>query len=87
VIHLRGVLHDPARSLKDGGLMSMEPNSHGVTTLWALTLAGFSKGQKPSDLPVAASAEVELAVNLKTAKALGLTIPETLKATADKLIE
>jgi putative ABC transport system substrate-binding protein len=71
----------------DGGLVSFGIDPADLFRRAALYVDRILGGEKAADLPVQAPTRYELVVNLKTAKSLGLTVPPTLLATADEVIE
>ena len=80
-------MHSRREQLEAGGLMSYGPDLRDRYRRAAVFVDKILRGAKPADIPVEQPTKFDLVINLRTAKALGLTIPETLLATADEVIQ
>ena len=87
VEHRIPAMYEFREFVSDGGLLSYGPNLMEMFRRSAGYVDKILKGRKPADLPIEQPTRFELVVNLKTAKALGLTIPPSILVRADQLIE
>jgi putative ABC transport system substrate-binding protein len=85
--HRLPVIYGFQRFVREGGLIAYGPDTLDIVRRSASYVDRILRSEKPGDLPVQAPAKYELGINLKTAVALGLTVPPTLLALADEIIE
>src|SRR6266576_312343 len=85
--HRLPAIYSYRQLIQEGGLMSYGPETSDIFRRSASYIDRILKGAKPSDLPAQAPVKFEFAINLKTATTLGLTVPPTVLALADEVIE
>ncbi len=85
--HRVPVVYTQSGHAVQGGLIEYAPNQREMYRQAALYVDKILKGAKPADLPVEQPTKFELVINLKTAKALGLTIPPSVLGRADEIIQ
>jgi putative tryptophan/tyrosine transport system substrate-binding protein len=87
IMHKLPTMFGPKEHVEAGGLLSYSPDRADLYRRAASYVDKILKGAKPAEMPVEQATKFELVINLKTAKALGLTIPPSLLARADQVIE